>query len=191
MMSISAFDLFKVGIGPSSSHTVGPMKAARLFALGLVKLGLISQVARVRVELYGSLGLTGKAHGSPNAILLGLEAETPEGVDVQGIPDHVGHIRQNKTLRLAGEQEIGFDETRDLKLHRRKSLPFHPNGMTFAAFSTKDRVLCEKTYFSVGGGFVVDESSSSDDLVSEDRRELPYPFKTGSELLALCDHHSV
>ena len=190
-MAISTFDLFKVGIGPSSSHTVGPMKAARLFALNLIELGVISKVARVQIDLYGSLGLTGIAHGSPKAILLGLEGETPKEVDIQAIPGRLEHIRKNSTLNLAGQNNIDFNESCDLKLHRKKSLSLYSNGMTFSAVDSEDRILSEKNYFSVGGGFVVDESATDDNLVIEEQSELPYPFTTGEELLALCEQHSM
>ena len=128
-MPISAFDLFKIGIGPSSSHTVGPMRAAYCFVQGLMADNLLDRVARVKVELFGSLGATGR--GSPKAVMLGLEGDTPEQVAVDSIAARVGGIRQSQRLTLAGRHGIEFIEKRDLILHRRKSLPYHANGMTF------------------------------------------------------------
>lgn len=185
-MAISVFDLFKIGIGPSSSHTVGPMKAALTFARAFEESGTLTQCARVKVELFGSLGATGEGHGSPKAILLGLEGETPEHVDVESISNRVNSIRESSKLNLLGKHSIEFDYKDDLILHRRKSLPFHPNGMQFTAFSADNAVLFKKIYFSVGGGFIVDESATSDNILIEDPIKLPYPFSSGKQLLAQC-----
>ncbi|MEU4425182.1 L-serine ammonia-lyase [Actinoplanes sp. NPDC024001] len=160
-MAVSVFDLFSVGIGPSSSHTVGPMRAARLFALQLTGL----PVTAVRAELFGSLGATGHGHGTPRAVLLGLAGEEPETVDT--------------TLEPSTD---GFAFEVDLVLHRRRSLPEHPNGMTFTALGADGAELLRKTYFSVGGGFVVDERTRG---VRADDTSLPYPFSSGAELLSL------
>ena len=186
-MSISAFDLFKIGIGPSSSHTVGPMKAARQFAQYLQQDSkMFEAVARVQAELFGSLGLTGKGHGSPKAVLLGLEGETPEHVDIERIADRVLRIEAQASLSLMGVKSIGFDRAGDLKLHKRKSLPFHSNGMLFTAFDSQGQELVRKTFYSVGGGFIVDETATEGDAIVNDPTVLPYPFTSGDELLAMC-----
>jgi L-serine dehydratase len=185
-MAISVFDLFKIGIGPSSSHTVGPMLAARTFALGLEAGDLLPRTSRVTVELFGSLGATGKGHGSPKAILLGLEGETPEEVQVDAIADRVAGIREARRLSLLGRRQIEFNEKDDLVLHRRKRLPHHPNGMAFSAYDDGGEVLSAKLYYSVGGGFVIDNDALSDGCIVEDATELPFPFKSAAELLSHC-----
>src|SRR6266540_4569652 len=134
-MALSVFDLFSIGIGPSSSHTVGPMRAARRFAVGLRDAGLLADTARVRVELFGSLGVTGHGHGSDRAVLLGLEGERPEEVDTASVPGRVAAIRERRRFRLLGTHEITFTEDDDLVLHRRKALPLHPNGMIFQGYA--------------------------------------------------------
>src|SRR6187431_1286445 len=133
-MAVSVFDLFKVGIGPSSSHTVGPMRAARLFALRLAHDGLSMKTVRVQSQLYGSLGATGKGHGSDKAVLLGLAGHEPDSVDIEAIPALLDAMRTQRRLPLAGGHTIGFDEQADLVFHRREALPFHANGMRFIAF---------------------------------------------------------
>jgi len=190
-MAISAFDLFKVGIGPSSSHTVGPMLAANQFSGSLQSSGLLLQVSRIKAEMFGSLGATGKGHGTPKAVLLGLECELPELVDVSSIPGRVAAIRDKRRLALCGSHIIEYNENKDLFLHRRKVLPFHSNGMIFTAFDSHGHVLSKRTFYSVGGGFVIDESAADADCVIEDSRTLPYPFESASELLALCEQHSL
>ncbi len=190
-MAISTFDLFKIGIGPSSSHTVGPMRAARQFACSLEAQGILHRVARVCAQMYGSLGATGKGHGTPNAVLLGLEGESPETVDVNSIAGRVAAIREAKTLRLLSKHSIVFDQKRDLILHRREALPYHPNGMRYTAYNRKDEVLVSKTFYSLGGGFVVDENAAGEGSVIEDTRKLAYPFKSAAELLALCEQHQL
>ncbi|WP_431905452.1 L-serine ammonia-lyase [Micromonospora carbonacea] len=182
---ISVFDLFSVGIGPSSSHTVGPMRAARTFVAGLKADGLLAEVARVRAELFGSLGATGHGHGSGPAVLLGLEGEAPETVDTDAVAPRVAAIRAARRLTLLGAQEVDFDPDRDLVLHRRRSLPYHPNGMTFAAYDGGGALLRERTYYSVGGGFVVDEAAAGADRIVPDTTRVPHPFGTGAELLAV------
>ncbi|NUT95863.1 MAG: L-serine ammonia-lyase [Saccharothrix sp.] len=180
-MAISVFDLFSVGIGPSSSHTVGPMRAATMF---VARLGhRLTSVDRVHVQLFGSLGATGHGHGSPKAVLLGLEGHKPEEVDPVEAEGRVASIRASKRLLLGGVRDIAFDEDADLVMHRRKSLPLHPNGMSFTAYAG-DEVLDEAVYYSVGGGFVVDENASGTDRIKADETVLAHPFKTGDELLA-------
>jgi iron-sulfur-dependent L-serine dehydratase single chain form len=183
-MTISVFDLFKVGIGPSSSHTVGPMKAARMFAEGLRDDGLMPRVRTVRVSLYGSLGLTGKGHGSDKAVLLGLEGEQPATVDVDAIPGRLEAIAQRQTVRLLGEHEIGFAVAEHLEFNRRKKLSYHPNGMRFTAYDDEGKLIRGRAYFSVGGGFVADEAESGPAALMPDGPAVPYPFTTGAELLA-------
>ena len=185
-MSLSALDIFKIGIGPSSSHTVGPMRAAQRFVLGLGASGRLAQVRRIQVALYGSLGATGRGHGSDKAVLLGLEGELPESVDTEQVPARLAALRQARRLTLPGGHAIGFDEKTDLLLHRRESLPFHPNGMRFSAFDAVGALLDERVYYSVGGGFVVDGAGSDAPRLVEDRRVLAHPFGSGDELLALC-----
>jgi len=185
-MAISVFELFSIGIGPSSSHTVGPMRAARTFASGLRDDTLIERVARVRCELYGSLGATGKGHGSDSAVLMGLEDETPEGVDPDAVPARVAAIRERRCLRLAGGADLRFDADEDLVFMRRKSLPHHPNGMRFRALDADGNVLRERVYYSVGGGFVVDEEAAGADRIKLDDTALPHPFASGDALLARC-----
>jgi L-serine dehydratase len=185
-MAISVFDLFSIGIGPSSSHTVGPMRAARTFAAGLAADGLLTRTTAVESQLFGSLGATGHGHGSNKAVMLGLEGEDPETVDTRSVEGRVEAIRAAKTLRLAGEHEIAFDENTQLVMHRRKALPYHPNGMTFVARDAQGAVLRERTYYSVGGGFVVDEDAAAGDRIVPDRTPLKYPFLSGAELLDRC-----
>ncbi|WP_433794579.1 L-serine ammonia-lyase [Actinoplanes sp. CA-252034] len=170
---ISVFDLFSVGIGPSSSHTVGPMRAARLFAAHLTGN---DQVTMVRAEMFGSLGATGHGHGTPKAVLLGLEGDTPETVDVITADARAARIRADGRLRLLREREVDVD----LVLHRRRTLPGHPNGMLFTALRTDGTELLRRTYFSVGGGFVVDDRTTG---VRPEPGRLPYAFGTAAELL--------
>ena len=184
-MAISVFDLFSIGIGPSSSHTVGPMRAARMFARRLRNEDLLPSVASVRCELYGSLGATGHGHGTPKAVLLGLEGASPRTVDVAKADDRVAEIRSEGLLKLLGEHEIAFSFDDDLVLHRRKALPYHANGMTVWAYDASGAELLSKTYYSVGGGFVVDEDAVGEDRIKLDDTVLKYPFRTGDELLRL------
>ncbi|MEU0287297.1 L-serine ammonia-lyase [Streptomyces sp. NPDC006147] len=184
-MAISVFDLFSIGIGPSSSHTVGPMRAARMFARRLRNEDLLNSVASVRAELYGSLGATGHGHGTPKAVLLGLEGDSPRTVDVESADERVEKIKDGGRIRLLGEHEIGFTYDDDLVLHRRKALPYHANGMTLWAYDASGAELLAKTYYSVGGGFVVDEDAVGADRIVLDDTVLKYPFRTGDELLRL------
>lgn len=192
-MSISIFELFKIGIGPSSSHTVGPMKAARRFALHLNEHGLLPRTSRVKSELYGSLGATGKGHGSDKAVLLGLSGEEPDTTDVEQIESRLAQIRTEGSLNLLGKRVIAYREASDLILHKHKNLPGHPNGMRFSAMGTGDQLLASKVYYSVGGGFILDEGEIKNDRLPQTSAALPYPFSTGTELLSLCDEagHSI
>jgi L-serine dehydratase len=186
-MAVSVFDLFKIGIGPSSSHTVGPMRAARLFARSLVHDGLLPGTARVLSQLYGSLGATGKGHGSDKAVLLGLAGHEPDTVDVDAVPAMLAAMRAQCRLSLLGQHEIGFNEADDLKFYRRESLPFHANGMRFSAFDAAGAALGSRTYYSVGGGFVVSDEVAADGarqkVIAPDTTLLPHPFHSGEELL--------
>ncbi|WP_053747854.1 L-serine ammonia-lyase [Streptomyces sp. MMG1533] len=184
-MAISVFDLFSIGIGPSSSHTVGPMRAARMFARRLRNEALLDSVVSIRTELYGSLGATGHGHGTPKAVLLGLEGDSPRTVDVEKADQRVEDIKEAGRLRLLGEHEIAFAFDKDLVLHRRKTLPYHANGMTLWAYDASGTELLTKTYYSVGGGFVVDEDAVGADRIKLDDTVLKYPFRTGDELLRL------
>ncbi|EGD43794.1 L-serine ammonia-lyase [Nocardioidaceae bacterium Broad-1] len=186
-MALSAFDLYSIGIGPSSSHTVGPMRAAKTFVDGLVADGRLDAVTRVKAELYGSLGATGHGHGSEGAVLLGLEGEEPATVDTRASSGRVAAIRESGELSLGGHGPIRFDSGTDLVMHRRASLPGHPNGMVFTAYAASGEVLCERTYYSVGGGFVVDEHAVGAARVVPDRSPVRFPFATGAELLGICE----
>ena len=185
-MAISVFDLFSIGIGPSSSHTVGPMRAAGQFAARLAGDGLLPRVARVKADLYGSLGATGKGHGSDKAVMLGFEGELPESVDTDNVDARLEIIRSSGRLRVGGERDIAFDESKDLVMHRRHALPYHSNGMIFHAWDAAGEILRESTFYSVGGGFIVDESAAGADRIVEDDTKLPYPFHSAADLLAHC-----
>ncbi|MFI2573213.1 L-serine ammonia-lyase [Streptomyces rochei] len=174
------------GLGPSSSHTVGPMRAARMFARRLRNEELLGSVASVRAELYGSLGATGHGHGTPKAVLLGLEGDSPRTVDVETADDRVETIRTSGRISLLGEHEIAFSYDDDMVLHRRKALPYHANGMTLWAYDAEGAEVLTKTYYSVGGGFVVDEDAVGADRIVLDDTVLKYPFRTGDELLRLA-----
>jgi L-serine dehydratase len=190
-VALSVFDLFKIGIGPSSSHTVGPMRAARQFAVRLRDAQLLDRVARIGVTLYGSLGATGKGHGSDKAILLGLSGHEPDSVDVDSIAGIVERIRTSQELPLFGMQPLPFDERRDLTFNHRDTLPLHSNGMRFTAYADGGAELLAGTYYSVGGGFVVADEPAAGGGTSRrivpDLTVLPYAFRTGDELLALCE----
>ena len=192
-MAVSVFDLFKIGIGPSSSHTVGPMRAARLFALRLQHEGRLSATARVCAQLYGSLGATGKGHGSDKAVLLGLQGAEPDTVDVDGIANQLKLIREQKQLNLLGVQAVALNEKTDLIYYRRETLPFHANGMRFTAFDADGGTLLTRTYYSVGGGFVVSDEVAHDGtlqkVIAPDTTALTHPFHSGADLLALTAAH--
>jgi L-serine dehydratase len=183
-MAVSVFDLFSIGIGPSSSHTVGPMRAAGRFARHLADDGLLANVARVRIELYGSLGATGAGHGTPGAVVLGLEDCEPETVDPVVARSRVEEVNTGGKLQLAGSRTIQFDHSADIVLSLR-AMAFHSNGMVFTAFDTDGDELSKRVYYSVGGGFVVDEDAVGADRIKLDDTVPAYPFRTGDELLRL------
>jgi len=189
-MTLSVFDIFKVGIGPSSSHTMGPMRAAREFALGLKRDGLLGATRQIAVRLYGSLAFTGVGHGTDRAVLAGLEGAQPESVDPDSIEPGIARIRQSGRIRLLGEHEIAFDEPMQLLFMRHEQLPRHSNGMRFTALDATGKVLREEEYYSVGGGFVVrgDEEEAQG---TGARAAPPHPFTSGDELLARCREHGL
>jgi L-serine dehydratase len=190
-MAISVFDLFKIGIGPSSSHTVGPMRAAGLFVDRLLAGGHAGRLSRIKVELYGSLGATGKGHGTDKAVILGLQGEAPDTVDTDTIPDRLARIAAEGRLHMPGAIELAFDAQRDLQFFRQKTLPFHPNGMKYYALDKAGECYFERTYYSVGGGFVVNETAAGEDRIVEDTTALPFPFTTAVQLLAHCEEQGV
>src|SRR5262250_3355942 len=189
-MTLSVFDIFKVGIGPSSSHTMGPMRAAREFASGLKRDGLLAATQEIAVRLYGSLALTGVGHGTDRAILAGLEGAEPESVDPDHIEATVRRIRANGRLRLLGEHEIAFDEPMQLLFMHHERLPRHSNGMRFTALGAANRVLREEDYYSVGGGFIV-RGNEAEAAGTHERAPPPYPFTSGEQLLTLCREHGL
>ena len=188
-MAVSVFDLFKIGIGPSSSHTVGPMKAACSFARRLEREGLLGATRRIRVSLFGSLAHTGRGHGTDKAVMLGLQGELPDRVDPDVIEPSIATIRESGRLSLLGSQPIEFREKTDLLFRKREKLPHHPNGMRFEALDGHGEILERREYYSVGGGFVINQDKASEDLIVADSTPIPYPFDTADELLALCERH--
>ena len=191
-MHISVFDIFKIGIGPSSSHTVGPMRAARRFAERLEQDGQLAQTTGVKVELVGSLGFTGKGHGSDRAILMGLEGDEPATVDVDTVAKRMAAAIETKRIKLLGKHEVAFDPDLQLIFHRREKLPLHSNGMRFTAYGANNTILVERIFYSVGGGFVVDQSGSpADGSTPADQVKVPYPFNSADELLKLSVEHGM
>ncbi|MGH8420515.1 MAG: L-serine ammonia-lyase [Pseudomonas sp.] len=188
-MAISVFDLFKIGIGPSSSHTVGPMRAAALFVQGLRERDQLAQVKRIEVRLYGSLSATGVGHGSDNAVIMGLMGEWPDAIDPTLIGQHIAELRETDTLKLNGDHPIPFLWQRDMLLID-ENLPFHPNAMTLIAFDANGESHRD-TYYSVGGGFVVDEAQAASGVLDADNTVLPYDFSSAEELLMLCQRHNL
>lgn len=187
-MAVSVFNLFSIGIGPSSSHTVGPMRAARQFILNLQKLHHLDHVKEIVVDLYGSLALTGKGHATDLAIMLGLEGESPEGIDPNDVLFRIEAIRQYKTIRLMGTHAIPFEEPKHLLFHFDKQLPFHPNGMRFRVYDQQHKEIYQQVFYSVGGGFILDHETamSNKEGLVPGHHPLPYPFKTAAELLKHC-----
>lgn len=182
---ISVLDLFTIGIGPSSSHTVGPMRAAKRFAEHLQRDGLLASTTTVQVHLYASLALTGKGHGTDGALLLGLEGETPEEVDIDSAPTRIESIRKAHQINLLGVKPLAFDEPQDIVYHRKESRPAHPNGLRFAALDAQANELLTKTYYSIGGGFVVGEASANEDQLTKTMVDRPYPYRSGDDLLRM------
>ena len=189
-MAISVFDLFKIGIGPSSSHTVGPMRAAALFSGALAERRLLERTARLQVRLYGSLSATGVGHGSDRAVIMGLMGEWPDQVDPSSIEPRIAQLLASGQLPLGGRVSIGFDWSRDMLLLD-ENLPYHPNAMTLSAFAADGSLLHENTYYSVGGGFVVDAEQAASGQLDQDHTQLPYDFNSAEELLSLCKAHGL
>jgi L-serine dehydratase len=189
-MAVSVFDLFKIGIGPSSSHTVGPMRAAARFVERWLVEGDggadLARTTRVRAEVFGSLALTGRGHGTDKAVLMGLEGHWPNQIDPDVIPAALERIRGSKRINLFGRHEIAFDEKNDLIMNKRQKLPFHTNGMRFTAFDRDGNTIATRDYYSVGGGFVVNQDEAAEDRIVADETPLPHPFHSGDELLKRC-----
>ena len=188
-MAISVFDLFKIGIGPSSSHTVGPMRAAATFAQALGERGLLAQVTRVEVRLYGSLSATGVGHATDRACLLGLMGQWPDRIDPHSIEPRIDQLMQEQCLMLDGSHSVAFQYNRDMRLLD-ESLPYHPNAMTLEAFDG-EHSLFSQTYYSVGGGFIVEQSEIDAPSANANDVALPFEFSSGAELLALCKQHGL
>jgi L-serine dehydratase len=187
-MAVSVFDIFKIGIGPSSSHTVGPMRAAaRFVSRWLDERGLLDRVIRIRGELFGSLAHTGRGHGTDKAVLCGFEGEWPDRIDPDVIQGKLERIRASRKIRLLDKCEIDFDEKSDLVFNKRQKLPYHSNGMRFSAFGLNEEVLATRDYYSVGGGFVVNHDEAAEDKIVPDTTPLPFEFHSGDELLRLCN----
>ncbi len=184
-MSLSVFDLFSIGIGPSSSHSVGPMRAAGMFVKRLLDEDFFAHTTRVQVDLYGSLALTGKGHATDIALMLGLSGLVPEKVDPDQVEQLIAIIHASQELKLGGQKVIHFVSESDIIFNRRKSLPFHPNGMMFTAVNDHQAQL-HATYYSIGGGFVVTEEQAKDGHVRTDRTPIPYPFVKAKDLIQLC-----
>ncbi|WP_019970305.1 L-serine ammonia-lyase [Mycobacterium sp. 141] len=185
-MAISVFDLFKVGIGPSSSHTVGPMRAAHLFVALLADTGLLARVARVRCELFGSLGATGHGHGSVKAVILGLMGEEPHLVDPVDAGPKAEAVRAEHAIHLGGTHRVTFSPDDDVVLYRNRNLDFHSNGMVFTAYGADGAELLQRDYYSVGGGFVVDRDETGEAVLVPDSTPVKYPFRTGDELVRIA-----
>jgi L-serine dehydratase len=187
---LSVFDIFKIGIGPSSSHTVGPMRAAGQFVHALEQDGLLAQVARVRVDLYGSLGATGRGHATDLGVILGLFGEMPDTIDPATVKPRLVEVRRSGLLPLGGKHPIAFQRARDIAFLGEQSMPEHPNAMRFVALAEDDAVLSERCYFSVGGGFIT-ESGAQATVAGNADLAWPYPFKTGDELVALAKSNDI
>lgn len=185
-MTVSLFDLFKVGIGPSSSHTVGPMVAARRFCLRLAERGVLDRTAKVSVDLYGSLALTGKGHGTDTAIVLGLAGEEPAEVDVDFAPRIVADIREARRIMLLGHHSAAFDPEADIHFHQRERQPFHSNAMAITAFDADGEAIERRLYYSVGGGFILDEEEAQRNAPDPEAEvDIPHDFASAAELIAI------
>jgi L-serine dehydratase len=184
-MTVSVFELFKIGIGPSSSHTVGPMLAARRFCEFLDEHGFLQPTHHLIIDLYGSLALTGKGHASDTALIMGLTGAQPSTVDIDSVGPLVAHTRSTQRIALLGRHEVVFDPAVDLRFHQRKRQPFHSNAMAFEARDQQGEILLRRLYYSVGGGFVIDEDEAGRNAVATDDAIVPYDYISGDDLLAL------
>lgn len=183
---LSVFDIFKIGIGPSSSHTVGPMRAALMFARSLQSSGLLPSVRKISVELFGSLGATGIGHGTDQGVMLGLLGEAPDTVQPELARVRMAAVEQDHQLLLLGIHPIAFDPAHDISFLGSQTMPEHPNALRLTAFDHEDRGLKESLYFSVGGGFVVEHGAESS-MQGSATNSVPFPFSSSDELLALCE----
>lgn len=190
---ISVFDMFSIGIGPSSSHTVGPMRAANEFIETLQQRGELPKVTRIVTELYGSLGQTGKGHGTGKAVILGLHGQSPESIPVELIDPMLTNVEQTQQLPIYDKYTIAFPSQGAIVFHRRKTLPLHANGMTLFAYAG-DALLFEQTYYSIGGGFIVTEQAFEEvkqDAVEQHEMPVPHPFSTASELIEQAKENGI
>jgi len=185
-MNLSIFDLFKIGIGPSSSHTVGPMRAAAFLVEKLKKHGVFDRIERIQVELFASLASTGRGHNTDRAIVWGLLGETPENIDPSREEELYGEVLQGKHLLLGGQRQIPFSPIEDIVFKPDEHLPFHPNGMRFTVSDSEGRNLYEKVFYSIGGGFIVGAKTARDDQLIKNTTSVAYPFESAAELLELC-----
>ena len=183
-MALSVFDMFTVGVGPSSSHTVGPMRAGRMFIEDLG--GLCSEISHLTCTLHGSLGSTGKGHGSDYAVVMGLMGETPEEINPLNIRATMNEIAKQKKLTLAGGHTIDFEPVRDVEFDGLHELPRHPNGLTLTAYDSEGALLSSHNYYSIGGGFVIRDGEPDSEQDTMDDRAIPFPFDTAEQLLAIC-----
>ncbi len=190
-MFLSVFDLFKVGIGPSSSHTVGPMIAARKFLLSLEEADLFPQIDKIHIDVYGSLALTGMGHGTDTALLLGLMGHAPENIDPDIIQNELAQVRTSGKINLLGKTVISFDGTKDMTFLMEELLPHHTNGLGFKTFDQKGELLSRDNYYSVGGGFVVSEAEMGKNTQTQKQAPVPYPFASGDELIELCKQNDM
>lgn len=191
MAQLSILDLFTIGIGPSSSHTVGPMRAANAFMKELSASGNASKVTGINVQCFGSLAATGKGHGTDKAIILGLAGEDPETVDIDSIEHLIKTITQTKSILLPCGKTLAFDPNKDLDLTQTIALPLHPNGMLFTAFNASLESIYEQVYYSTGGGFIVTEKEFQNPAPAKITKEIPYIYNNAAELIALCDEHNL
>ncbi|KAA3616144.1 MAG: L-serine ammonia-lyase [Calditrichaeota bacterium] len=188
---ISIFELFKIGIGPSSSHTVGPMHAAGLFVKELKLSDRLTRTNEITINLYGSLALTGKGHGTDKAILLGLEGNKPDSIIPDEIDSIINHIRENECIRLSPHKSIQFIEKKHLNFLQQESLQYHPNGLIFTALDAHGREILQKTYYSVGGGFVVSDEDAARDQIDHNKIKFPFQFSSAAELQKICRKESL
>ncbi len=190
-MAVSVFDMFRIGIGPSSSHTVGPMRAALAFCEELKDRGLLEDTAEIVVKLYGSLALTGVGHGTDKAVILGLLGETPQGVDPEQIENLLAAVGQEKRLSVLGHHEIDFDAETHIEFLKEDRLPRHSNGMGLVARGAKGKLLHDDIYYSIGGGFIVRDQEDADQEEQEEDARIPHPFDTAADLMAQCEQHGL